>query len=100
MSPKQVLILVVALLYIHTTNADRKRSGTCKTTFEGKEVEIEHGDTKWLNPCYFCWCYENSDEAGCNTVDCPVGTWRPCPDGTERVYLEGICCPQCLPKDQ
>lgn len=82
--------LAVIFTYLNVVSSE----GTCTTTFEDKEVEITYGDTVWLNPCLFCWCYENSKEAGCNTVDCP--TWS-CDDGLELTYLDGKCCPSCLP---
>ena len=67
--------------------------GNCSTTYEGKEVEIQDGETKWLNPCYFCWCY-GDETAGCNSVDCP---WHlECEPGFEMKYVEGQCCPECV----
>lgn len=86
--------LVVISTYLNLVSSD---GGTCKTTFENKEVEINYGDTVWLNPCLFCWCYEDTEEAGCNTVDCH--SWS-CDYGLKLTYLDGHCCPSCLPTDQ
>ena len=91
----KIMFLLGLFFVLHHTWASEKN--TCTTKFDGKEVEIEYGETKWLTPCYFCWCYESTKESGCNVVDCP--TWT-CPDGLKPTYLDGKCCPSCLPDDQ
>ena len=91
----KIMVLLNLFFVLHHTWASAKN--TCTTKFDGKDVEIEYGETKWLTPCYFCWCYESTNESGCNSVDCP--TWT-CPDELKLTYLDGKCCPSCLPDDQ
>ena len=90
----KVVLICVILIIAHAYGTEIEK-GTCSTTHKGRTYKIYFGETKWLNPCLFCWCYGASKEktdpvAGCNTVDCPI---IPCPPDTEMHALQGECCP-------